>query len=299
METELLLALLGGVGGMLGWGLADFFAKKTIDQAGDIASLTWAHIFGTLVFVGLVMYRFLAYGQKIAIPNEPKAWLGLLFFGFLQAIVYFFVYKGFGKGQVAVLSPVFASFSGLVALFSIIFFSEVVTGYGLVALAVVFGGILLINTDPKALIAKSLNFVEVPGFKEVALAALLAAFWTLGWDRFVGGQDWISYAMFMYAAMTLVILIIAKFQKVRLSGFKPNLYLFFVLIGASEAVGYTAISLGYSATAHTSIVALLSGAFSLPTMILARIFLKERVNAAQTIGSGVIVAGIMLLALVQ
>ena len=29
-------------GGMFGWGLADFFAKKTIDKIGDIQTLAWA-----------------------------------------------------------------------------------------------------------------------------------------------------------------------------------------------------------------------------------------------------------------
>jgi len=32
MQTELLIAIIAGLGGMFGWGLADFFAKKTIDS---------------------------------------------------------------------------------------------------------------------------------------------------------------------------------------------------------------------------------------------------------------------------
>ena len=44
MQPELVLAGLAGLGGMMGWGLADFFAKKTIDEIGDVVSLVWAHV---------------------------------------------------------------------------------------------------------------------------------------------------------------------------------------------------------------------------------------------------------------
>ena len=60
-----------------------------------------------------------------ATPDEAKDFIAatdviiaLAFFGSLQALVYFLLYKGFGKGQVSVLSPTFASFSGFVALAS-------------------------------------------------------------------------------------------------------------------------------------------------------------------------------------
>ena len=38
MQSDLVIAVLAGFGGMLGWGFADFFAKKTIDEIGDVAS---------------------------------------------------------------------------------------------------------------------------------------------------------------------------------------------------------------------------------------------------------------------
>ena len=58
-----------------------------------------------------------------------------------------------------------------------------------------------------------------------------------------------------------------------------------------------AISLGYAETSHTSLIALLSGGFSLPTLALARLFLRERLTATQTAGGIVIVGAVMILAL--
>ncbi|MEX1112026.1 MAG: DMT family transporter [Candidatus Andersenbacteria bacterium] len=295
MQHELLIAIIAGTGGMLGWGLADFFAKKTIDQIGDVVTLAWGHVFGTISLLLMALYQFLVLDQQVSVQYDFKAWAFLIFFGVLQAVVYLLVYNGFGKGQVGALSPVFASFSGLTAVISIVVLREVVGPYVLLGLAALFAGILLINVDIQALKSKRLNFASIPGFKEVALATIFATFWTLGWDRFVGGQDWLTYTFFMYAFMSIAILMFAMVRRINLLVIKPHIWKFLILIGFTETVAYAAISLGYSLTSLTSVVALLSGAFSLPTIILAWLFLRERMNLAQVVGSLITIGGIMLL----
>lgn len=296
MGHELTIAIIAGLGGMLGWGLADFFAKKTIDAIGDVTSLLWGHVFGTLTLIGFVIYR-IGDGGQLVLPTRGATWGFLIFFGVLQAIIYLLVYRGFGKGQVAVLAPVFASFSGLTAILSILVFGEIITGHFISVILAIFLGIILLNIDVGALRSRQFAFAKVPGFKEVGIATLLAAFWTLFWDKLVGGEDWLSYTLYMYLVMTIAIFAWTRIRRIPLSVGNKNLWKFLVLIGVCEIVAYLAVSLGYSATTLTSIVALLSGAFSLPTILLARIFLKERVTRIQTVGSVVIIAGIMLLAL--
>ena len=147
MQVLFLTAVLAGLGGMLGWGLADFFAKKTIDEIGDLPSLVLAHVCGTAAFILLVAVRAGIHPSASVLPSAPSTWAGLAFFGALQAAVYLLVYRGFGKGQLAVLNPVFASFSGLTALLSIFVFGEAVHGGMAVALAVIFAGVILLNVD--------------------------------------------------------------------------------------------------------------------------------------------------------
>lgn len=297
MEPELLFAVLAGLGGMLGWGLADFFAKKTIIEVGDVVTLAWAHVFGTGVFIFALLYR-LTLHQQYVLPGDIQTWVLLLFFGALQAAVYLLVYNGFSKGHVAVLSPIFAAFSGLAAAFSIIFLGEVVNSYVFIGLAVLFTGILLINLDLQALLQRRISFTRVAGFREIIAATMLAVIWTLLWDRFVDGKDWLFYALAMYAFMTLVIVIVAKAKGLNLFAIKPYIWKFLVLIGFCEIVAYLAISWGYSTTSMTSVVAVLSGAFSLPTIFLARVFLKERVTPLQVMGGLIIIAGITILSVI-
>lgn len=105
-------------------GLADLFAKKTIDEIGDITTLVVAHFFGAGIMVMVGLYELVWGTHPLLLPQDPSTWLYLCFFGALQGLVYLLVYIGFGKGQVAVLNPIFASFSGLVALVSVFFLAE-------------------------------------------------------------------------------------------------------------------------------------------------------------------------------
>jgi drug/metabolite transporter (DMT)-like permease len=295
--TELAIAVGAGFGGMLGWGLADFFAKKTIDQIGDIVSLAWAHVFGSIAFIVIALYQSLVRGQAVAIPTDAATLAFLALFGVLQAAVYLLVYRGFSKGQVALLNPLFASFSGLTAIMSIAAFGEAGSANRMVALAVIFLGILFINVDLGALGSRRIGLARIPGIREIAVATVLAAVWTICWDQFIGGKDSLSCALFMYAFMTVAILVVAMVKRTRLSEVKPECWKYLVLIGICETIAYLAISVGYSQTSLTSVVALLSGAFSLPTIVLARVVLKEKTTRIQTAGTFAIVLGIVLLPL--
>lgn len=297
MQSELLIAILTGLGGMLGWGLADFFAKKTIDEIGDVTTLALAHVFGTITFVSIALASIFIFNNSFSFPNSIDSWGGLIFFGALQAAVYLFAYVGFGKGQIAVLNPVFASYSGAAALISILFLGESVNVNRLISLGIVFTGILGLSLDIGGLKARRINLAKTPGLREALIASLLAAFWTLSWDKFVGGNDWLSFALFMYTFMTFSVFVYAKARNIKLQVKKSHVWKYLFLIGFCETIAYASVSLGFSSTSLTSIVALLSGAFSLPTIILARIFLKERVNRIQTISTIIIITGIVFLSL--
>jgi len=297
MERNLLIAILAGLAGMAGWGLADFFAKKTIDKVGDMATLAWAHVFGVVIIFALVVGRFLTDRPELRMPSRAEDVGILVFFGALQAAVYAFVYRAFGRGQLALLNPVFSSYSGFVVVVSVLAFGEVIGSLMLFCLAVVFAGILLINLDQASFALRRLKFLRIPGMKEILAAVGLAAAWTVLWGHFVIGRDWLSYAALMYLFMSVTILVLCRAQRVSLRVRDRTTFKFFLLIGIAEVAAYVGVSYGYSLTAHTSIVAVLSAAFSIPTVFLARAFLNERVTRLQLGGTALVIAGVVLVAL--
>lgn len=292
------LAILAGLGGCLGWGLADFFAKKTIDELGDVMTLAWAGVFGTAAFAVAAWVGQALYDHSITVPDNASTWLILAFFGTLQGAVYIFVYRGFAKGRVGLLSPVFASFAGLVALISILFLGEQASSLRIIALLITFAGVLALNADFDALSSLRLGWNHVDGFFDVFIATLLAALWTVLWELFVSGKDWLSYAAYMFAFMTIAVFIFAGYRKLPFSVQQRRLWKFIAAIGICETVAYLAITLGYGATPFVSVVAVLSAAFSLPTMLLARLFLNENFTRHQALAALTIVFGAILLAVV-
>lgn len=294
--SKLLIATAAGLGGMFGWGSSEFATKKSVDQIGSVASLVWAHVLGTIALGGIVVIGVFGFGQQFEVPSNAAAWFGLVFFGCLQTTVYYFAYRAFEEGQVAVLSPIFASFAGLAALISVVFLGDAVKPSLGPALVIIFAGVIMLNLEVGELRRGGIRLVGAPGVRDIGIATVLATGWTLGWDRFVSGHDGASYALVMFAFMALSAYVVSRLQKVELSGARP-VWPFLWLIGVGEAIAYFAISIGYADTTQTAVVALLSGASALPTIILARIFLGERLAGVQTVGSVVVIAGVALLSL--
>ena len=293
MDSTLVIALLAGLGGMLGWGSADFFAKNAIDRIGPIKSLVWAHIFGTLVLLTVFLVQLIT-GHNGAFANNLSSWLGLAGLGSLQMVVYYLAYLGFEKGKVSILNPIFASYSGVVALIAIVFLHEKASWLSALALLLIFFANLALNMEFGA---KRGRFKLTPGVIEVSAAAVLAAIWTLSWDHFVNGRDPVTSALTMYAFMTVAALLLAKFMHEAVKGTGGGVRKYLFLMGLGEAVAYLSISWGFSRTPLTGIVALVSGAFSVPTIILAYVFLKERLSRAQWLSIAGIVAGVVLLSI--
>lgn len=289
MNTELAIAIGGGLGGMLGWGLADFFAKKTIDEIGDITTLVWAHVLGSAGLVVLLAAYALG-NHGLALPSGAGEWGGIAVFGLLQGIIYMLVYQGFGKGPVAVLNPIYATYSGVVALVSVIAGEAISLALG-GWFALMFIGIMLVSLDISG-IRKGRLKLSTPGFMEVASAAVLAAGWTLGWNAFVGGKNGFLYGLLMYIAMTIGVVVIVSARRTNVRFSRPTAWKFLALIGATEIVAYAGISYGFSQSDHVALVALLSGAFSVPTVLLARLFLREQVQKVQYLGIGAILLGL-------
>lgn len=295
-NTTLTIAIIAGLGGMVGWGFSEFAAKKSVDMAGTISSLVWAHIFGSILLFILLFSRLCITHNTTLLPGNVGEWLELIGFGALQTVVYYFAYKAFEKGEVSILSPIFASFAGIVALMSVVLFGEKLNPAFIPVLILIFLGTILINIDLKSLKAGRVRLKAVAGLKEILAATILAAIWTLGWDKTTQNKDWLMYTSFMFLFMTISAYALAKQTKTSIWKVQPKAWKFLWLVGIGEVGAYLAITLGYANTTHASIVAVLSGASSWVTIVLARLFLKEKMTSLQTASCIIIIAGIVFLA---
>lgn len=290
--------MLAGLGGMFGWGLADFFAKKTIDKIGDFKTLLWAQTFGILPTFIFLLFNWGPVNLKgIIVPL-------LLVFSLADLMAYFLFYRGLKKGLVSILSPVFAAQSGVAVLVSALIFKEAIEPWRWLGLIITFIGIILASFQPLDS-GQKFNFKNLAkGLPEVLAGMIIFGFFFPCWDWFLEyqGEGWIVSSLlariFVVVILLAVIYLFALRQKskpeIDVKGKK--LWFWLILIGLFDAGAALATAWGYKFTDITSVVVVIAGAFPLPTVILARIFLKERLVLNQIIGIAAIITGLIILA---
>lgn len=293
MDHSLVIALIAGLGSMLGWGAADFFAKKTIDKIDDVRTLLWSQAIGVVPL--LVIF--------LANPETPNfSWSTpflLVAFGVVSALAYLPLYNGFSKGKVSVLSPIFASYAVVVAVLSTIFFHEHLSLGRVIAIAVVCLGILLVSTDVRELrqIFKR-KAKPTSGVPEVVSAMLLYSVWLVLFDQFLQDRNWVSCLLIVRIAASLTLVVYARLRRRKMVVGNKKLWQPLALIGLFDVAAFSFVSYGFSHTHLTSVVAVLSATFSVPTIILAALFLKERLQRIQVIAVAIILGGVALISLV-
>lgn len=292
------LAIIGGLGGMFGWGVADFCAKKVINKLGDFRTLLWAQIIGVFpifVYLGLNWKPILL---------DPSILFLIFLFGLADLSAYFLFYRSLQKGMVSVLSSVFAAQSGVAVLVSVFVFGEAIGQLRWIELAIAFVGIILVSFQPE--FNNSLNFKNISkGLPEAMGGMIIFGFYFPCWDWFLESlsQSWAISVLLVRLVLIIILLvsiyIISLTDKRRfdIKVKEKKLWGWLVLIGLLDALASLITSWAYKSTAATSVVVTLSGAFPLPAIILARLFLKERLSINQIIGVVGIIGGLIALSI--
>ncbi len=292
MNHDLVVAIVGGLGGMLGWGFADFFAKKTIDKTSDLKTLFWSQLIGIVPLLLIFMvHPAVPHLNRFDIPF-------LILFGAISGLSYLPVYAGFGKGQVSLLSPVFASWSVVVVLLSALFFGETLPALRWLAVAITFAGILAISADPRD-IRRMLRGQKhsVRGLPEIFVALITYSVWLVFFNRFLSGKPWVFYLLVIRIFSTATLYLYSRIRRLGLAFKQQDLWKYMALIGVFDVMAFGFVSYGFSASSLTSVVAILAGTFSLPTMVLARIYLKEKITPLHAFAALLILLGVAIISL--
>lgn len=277
---------------MFGWGFADFFAKSTIDRIDDLRTLFWSQLVGV---VPLAVLLAVTHDVPTVHSWDP---LWLVLFGIVSALSYLPVYTAFGKGVVSLLSPIFASYAVLVTLYSTVFFGEHIPAFAWAGIAVVVLGVLAISVDPGELTSVLRGRVPraTAGLPEITSALVVYSLWLVLLDHFFDGRDWIMFMLIIRSVSAATLFVYARVRHRPLGVQERSLWRYLVLIGLFDVGAFASVAYGFSHTSHTSVVAVISSAFSVPTLLLARAFLNERLSRSQLLAAGTIICGVVVLA---
>jgi drug/metabolite transporter (DMT)-like permease len=273
------------------FGTSDFLSKGLTARVGFYRTTVYTlATSGALVTVPLLF---------LGVPRLPSysglAVLALISVSTFAAFV--FMYRGYQKGHLSVVSPIVNSFPIFSVLFAVFVLKIVLSYEELLALGGVILGILLVSTDLSAL-GSSRGRSLTPGVSEAVLAA---SFFAVGFTSLGYAEETVGYLLPVAAARlgaALVGLLTGLALKQDLSPIGGRPFLRLLAMGTLEASGLLAFTLALfysSSIAVLPITTTLAGMGAVFTVGFALILLKEKVEPNYALGIVVLIASVAAL----
>ncbi len=278
--------IIFGILTMFSWGISDFLAKNLVEKIGAFRAFIYSYIIGV---IPLVIWSFF-YPQDIALT---KVFVIVLLLGaFLNFLGYLFLYKGLSIEKVSVLSPIVACNPVIIILLSFIFLNEILNlsqGAGIALL--VIGLILTTIQSTKFKIHNKKGVLY--GF--LTMLSWGIAIFILGF--LVKESSWL-FPVLMFRALTWFYgFVFFNLREVPLKiPKKTAIITLIVFVGLLDMLGTIFYGLG-SSKDLISVVGPIAALYPAVTLVLARLFIKERLIPVQKIGVIIILAGLVIISL--
>jgi drug/metabolite transporter (DMT)-like permease len=306
-----------GLVAALCWGVADFCARGSSRTGGTFLTLFYVEIIATL---GLLLLN-----MPLGLISFAHATPGLVALAILINLAILggaaLLYRAFAIGTLALVSPIAASFAAVTAVLSLLT-GERANPLQLVGIVLTVAGVTLASTvpassaDDKASHALATDVRTgrrlAPGLAEALLAMLVfgVCYWALRYPvAALGGTTTVFIAkvadMIVLLLIALIGLLVARWR-VRGTGAKGEhmpwyairqpgraFWLWVVPVALLDTAANVAYNLGITVSL-TAVVSVISSLFSAVTVMLAWVFLRERLARWQWAGVAAIMAGIAL-----
>lgn len=290
MTNSFVIAILAGLGAMLGWGVSDFFVKKSLDQIENLVFMFW---FQLISLISLAVYiPFSGQWQNFPYEELPE----LIILAAVSLLALFMFFRALKLGKVSVISPISASYAIFVIPVSMFFFQEQVSSTTLVILGLIILGIILTSLDIKGILQDGLDKGDLSkGVPSVLLNVAILAFWIPFWDNFISDKSWLMSLFLFKLIVVLMLTFMISVKKVKIRISNRSTIKWIIIAALLYSFASVSFDWGFGVTPHTSLVTVLSATFFVPTLLLGRIFLKEKLQLSQWFGVGLILVSLVSL----
>jgi uncharacterized membrane protein len=292
------MGILFGLSAAIFWGMGDFLARYATHRIGTYRTLFYIQFVG---LAGLSIY-LLATGELTTLFAHTtwQPWFWALLAAITNIISSLALYRAFEVGTLTLVSPIAASYAAVTVILS--FFSgEILTGLQNCAIVLILLGIIVAST-PLAHHEGAGRTTFVPSWRgglkgiEWALVASLGyglTFWMLGF--LVSPALGSIVPVWCIRLMTpCVLLFFSPVVKQPLTLPRGSVWWFVLANGLTDTLGYISYTTGMT-SGSISTVTILSSLYSAVTVLLAWLFLRERLQHSQWLGILVVFVGIVLI----
>jgi len=278
---------LFGVGAAASWGVGDFTARFIGRAVGVPAGL-----------FGIMLLGSLAVGLYIVVSGEPLVWelsgLWLLVLnGVATMLATFMLFDALTRGPVSLGSPMVSSYPAFAVPMTVVFGARPEPIHW-VAMAATLGGIWLV-----ALAVSRIDAGDKPEYtpavlRRAVLMAIGSAFFfavaLLAADEAIGryGLPLTLLSGRIVGAVVLGGVFLAMRKAPRMP---VRAWPLILLLAVADTLGYVFVYTGLSLE-NGEFAIVTSSAYSVVTILLARIILKEQVVPLQWLGVAIVIAGI-------
>lgn len=271
---------------MFGWGIYDFLGGVFSKQIGYFKSLFWSQL------AGLISILLLACTFKIENNISVLAIILSLVASIVYSAGYLFFFKGFEKGNVSIIAATMNIWAVFTMLFAFIFMGQRLTTTQTIGVFMIIAGATLASIDWDGVGSQKLKLSL--GVKEAIFGAFFfGIFWNI--SEIVSEEiGWLLTTLLVKFVIAIFLLIFsfAVKQEVGLRNISTKTKYVILLMGIIE-VGAVAL-VNYGLTIGDAIlITPIASALSIVTIMMAAIFLKDKVSKIQGFGVCMAIVGVI------
>ena len=285
MDTTLLSILLG-IGGMFGWGIYDFLGGVFSKQIGSFKSLFWSQL------AGLISIFLLALWLKADMTISSTAILWAAIAAIVYSVGYLFFFKGFEKGNVPIIAATMNLWTVFTMFFAFVLMGQRLTATQSIGVLLIIAGATLASIDWGRIRHQKPQLSL--GVKEAILGAFFfGIFWNIS-EMISEEIGWLSTTLLVKLGIVIFLLIFAfaKRQTLGRLNSSAKVKAVILLMGAIEVGAVSLVNYGLT-IGDAILITPIASALSIVTIMLAIVFLKDRVSTPQGLGIVMAIVGIV------
>jgi drug/metabolite transporter (DMT)-like permease len=289
-----------GLTGAFCWGSADFAARFTSRRLGAYRALFFMQFFG---FILLGVYLKWSGGFSRGVAPGWQPWALAAVAGVLNVGASLALYRSFEVGTLSIVGPVSSCYPALTVALSLLSGEHIHWLRG-IGLGFTLAGVILASISFSSLKQKATDSGEEPlaarlskgvGWAIAAALGFGVMFWFLGFHVLPAVGAPVSVWVMRLTSIAALALVAAPAGK---SLALPRGAVWWALFAAGilDTSAFLATNAGLQ-TGQVSVVSVLASLYGAVTVLLAWIFLRERLETSQWFGIAMIFVGIVLVSL--
>ncbi|MDE1860533.1 MAG: DMT family transporter [Candidatus Micrarchaeota archaeon] len=285
---DFIIGLLLGIVALAAFGFQDFVIAKSSRVMGVFRTSLWFQLVTMATLLGLSLFLF--HYQPVGLLTLAVVMLA----SFLFMIVMLVFTKGLEIGNVSIVATIANSWGAVTAILGVVFLGNMMTGMQAFYIATIIAGTVLASLNLRQVFSAGASKLTTSGIEHaIATMMLLGIFFFLV-SYLTTVINWFSVSLFITFFSILFTLVYCVLTKVEIKPVRKGAGLL-IAGGVIGAVAGLAYNLGVTYN-YASIVAPVAAASPIVTVVLALIFMKERLALDQKVGIVLVLAGIVLLA---